>query len=234
MAGRLRRTVIAVTLVALVLPLAAATSLAAKPFEVFKFSEKGYSASADQSSCSEPVDDIVTCAFTFIVVFSGMRQASGSAAVRGTEVCYSTGVDVFNEATGEVTSSIQENGCSQAPGEGTLIERDLSAATIAPTTVALETFSCDEFECGPTGDTRAITVEGTFTATSAATRHSSRSVFDDDICTFRDSSRGTSRQATFSGTVDGQPLVLGDNQENGFAQIAQGTFSFSQKCAIEG
>ena len=51
MAGRLRRTVIAVTLVALLLPLAAATSLAAKPaIEVFKFSENGYTASPTKAS----------------------------------------------------------------------------------------------------------------------------------------------------------------------------------------
>ena len=79
-------------------------------------------------------------------------------------------------------------------GDGTVIERDLSAATIAPTTITLETFVCDEIECGPTGETRDVTVEGTFTATSAAVRQSIRNVFDDGICIFRDSSRGTSRE----------------------------------------
>jgi len=231
MAGRLRRTVTAVTLVALLLPLAAATSLAdtGPASEVFKFSSNGYSASADEGQCTAE-GDIVTCTFTFISVFSGNRREQGSGAIHGTEVCYSTGTDVFNQVTGEGISSIQENGCTQDPGEGTVIERDLSAATIAPTTITLETFSCDEIECGPTGETRDVTVEGTFTATSAAFRSSNRNVFDDGICVFRDSSRGTSRGAMFSGTVDGQPLELG---ENGFAQIMQGTFSFSQKCAIE-
>ena len=231
MAG-LRRTLIAVTLVALLLPLAASTSLAAKPIEFFSFSQNGLSASADEGDCSDPVDDIVTCTFTFIGVFSGTQRGHGSGAVHGTEVCYSTGTDVFNQVTGEVLSSIQENGCTQDPGAGTVIERDLSAATIARTTITLETFTCDEIECGPTGETRDVTVEGTFTATSDATRSSFRNVFDDGICVFRDSSRGTSRGAMFSGTVDGQPLELGD-PENGFAQIMQGTFSFSQKCAIE-
>ena len=62
----------------------------------------------------------------------------------------------------------------------------------------------------PDGETRDVTVEGTFTATSAAFRQSNRNVFDDGVCVFRDSSRGTSRNAMFSGTVDGQPLELGD------------------------
>ena len=234
MAGRLRRTVVAVSLVALLLPMAAATSLAdtgPAPTETFKFSSNGYTANADGGQCTDPVDDIVTCTFNFISVFSGNQRSHGTGAIHGTEVCYSTGTDVFNQVTGEGISSIQENGCTRDVGEGTVIERDLSAATIAPTTITLETFSCDEIECGPTGDTRDVTVEGTFTATSAAARQSNRSVFDDGICTFRDSSRGTSRSAMFSGTVDGQPLELGDPES--FGQIMQGTFSFSQKCAIE-
>ena len=97
-------------------------------------------------------------------------------------MCYSTGTDVFNQVTGEVISSIQENGCTQDVGDGTVIERDLSSATIAPTTITLETIACDEIECGPTGETRDVTVEGTFTATSAAVRESFRDVFDDGIC----------------------------------------------------
>ena len=228
MAGRLRRTVTAVSLVALLLPLAAATALAdtgPAPTEVFKVSDNGYSASAGEGGCVD-VGDIETCTFSSIFVFSGNRREHGSGAIHGTEVCYDTGTDVFNLATGEVLSSIQESGCSFDPGEGTVIERDLSAATIAPTTITLETRTCDEVGCGPTGETRDVTVEGTFTATSTATRESFRDVFDDGVCTNRFSARGTSREAMFSGTVDGEPLEFG-------AQIHQGTSSFSTKCAIE-
>ena len=208
MAGRLRRTVAAVSLVALLLPLAAATSLAAEsPTEVFKFSDNGYSAGAGESGC-DVEGDIETCTFTSIFVFSGNRREHGLGTLHGTEVCYDTGTDVFNLLTGEV-SSIQESGCSFDPGEGTIIERDLSAATIAPTTVTVETFSCDEIECGHTGETRDVTVEGTFTATSTVTRESLRDVFDDGVCTNRFSARGTSREAMFTGTVDGEPREFG-------------------------
>ena len=142
MAGRLRRTVTAVTLVALLLPMAAATSLAdtgPAPTESFKISDNGYSASAGEGGCDDE-GDIETCTFTSIFVFSGNRREQGSGTIHGTEVCYDTGTDVFNLLTGEVLSSIQESGCSFDPGEGTVIERDLSAATIAPTTITLETF----------------------------------------------------------------------------------------------
>src|SRR6187431_3060088 len=139
MAGRLRRTVAAVSLVALLLPLAGATTLAAKPKEFFSFSQTGFTAQADEGQCTAE-GDIVTCAYTSISVSSGNRKAHGSGAIHGTEVCYSTGTDVFNDQTGESLSSIQENGCTMDVGDGTVIESDLSAATIAPTTITLETF----------------------------------------------------------------------------------------------
>ena len=121
MAGRLRRTVVAVTLVALLLPMAAATSLAdtgPAPTESFKFSATATRPQADQGQCTDPVGDIVTCTFTSIFVFSGNRREQGSGAIHGTEVCYSTGTDVFNQVTGEVLSSIQENGCTRTWATG--------------------------------------------------------------------------------------------------------------------
>ena len=229
MAGRLRRTVVALTLVALLLPLAAATSLAAKPIEVFKFSSSGHTAFADAGTCSDPVDDIVTCSSRNISLVSGKTREQGSGAIHGTEVCYGTFTDVFNQETGETLSFTGESGCTMDLGEGTVIERDLSSATIAPATITLEAIVCDP-ECAPTGETREISVEGTFTATSAATRSSFRSVFDDGVCSFRERSRGTERNAMFVGTADGQPLEAGD--PDGFAVIYRGTLSFSEKCAI--
>ena len=86
MAGRLRRTVTAVTLVVLLLPMAAATSLAdtgPAPTEIFKFSINGYTAQADQGQCTDPVDDIVTCTFTYIFVFSGNQDYMAQAQSMG-------------------------------------------------------------------------------------------------------------------------------------------------------
>ena len=82
----------------------------------------------------------MTCTFTSIFLFSGNRREQGSGAIHGTGVCYGTGTDVFNQVTGEVLSFDQESGCTTDVGDGTVIERDLSAATIAPTTITLETF----------------------------------------------------------------------------------------------
>ena len=195
MAGRLRRTVTAVTLVALLLPLAAATSLAdTGPAQQRSSSSRATATrpSADEGQCSDPVDDIVTCTFT--------TSSSSPGTEENKEQAQSTGRRCAT-APAPMSSTTDRRDPELDPGErlhpdlgdGTVIERDLSSATIAPTTITLEAFSCDAIECDPTGDTRDVTVEGTFTATSAATRSSTRSVFDDGICTFRDSSRGTSR-----------------------------------------
>ena len=146
MAGRLRRTVVAVTLVVLLLPMAAATSLAdtgPAPTEVFKFSNSGFTAFADAGTCSDPVDDIVTCSSRNISLVSGKSREQGSGAIHATEVCYGTFTDVFNQETGETLSFTGESGCTMDLGEGSVIERDLSSATIAPATITLEAIVCD-------------------------------------------------------------------------------------------
>ena len=228
MAGRLRRTVVAVTLVVLLLPLAAATSLAdtAPPGQSGGFSRSGFQAIAAKGDCTSD-GDISTCTSSSVTLFSGKTRDPGSGAVRGTEVCYDLFKDTFDVTTGEFLSSIQEFGCTRDVGQGSSIERDLSSATIAPTTINLETFVCDQNGCNSTPGTD-VTVEGTFTATSAAIRSSFREVFDDGFCTSRTSFRGTSRGAMFSGTIDGQSEEFGD--PDGFAEIGRGTNSSRFSC----
>ena len=146
-------------------------------------------------------------------------------------MCYGTFTNVFNEETGETVSFSGESGCTMDLGEGSVIERDLSAAIIAPATITLETIVCDAIECAPTGETRETRSKARSrrprlrrarpSATSSTTASASP-----------ERSRGTERNATLAGTADGQPLEVGD--PDGFAVIHQGTFSSSTKCAIEG
>jgi hypothetical protein len=230
--GRLRRSLAAMVAVLALLPLAAASVSAAPPgTEVFGFSEHGLSASADQFEC-QVEGDIQTCSGMNVFVFSGQRREQGSGAITGTQVCMSSFVDMFNQATDEFISATFEFGCTTDVGAGTEIERDLSSATIAPTTVDLQIQTCDPTECTDPVDSGSAVVEGTFTGTGPVIRQSSHNSFDDGICTFRDSFRGTSRQSTFSGTIDGQAVEIG-NDENGFSQIGNGHSSFSGRCVIE-
>ena len=57
--------------------------------------ENGYTALANEGTCSDPVDDIVTCTPRGIFLFSGNRREQGSGAIHGTEVCYGTLTDVL-------------------------------------------------------------------------------------------------------------------------------------------
>ena len=187
MAGRLRRTVAAVTLVALLLPMAAATSLAdtgPAPTEDFKVSSNGYSASAGEGGCDRRGRHRDVYLQPASSSSPGTAETQGSGAIHGTEVCYNTGTDVFNPVTGEVTEL--DPGVRLYPGRG---RRDRHRARPERGDHRADhdhprNISCDEVGCGPTGETRDVTVEGTFTATSTATRESNRDVFDDGICVF--------------------------------------------------
>lgn len=236
MVVRFRQTLIAVAAVILVLPLVAASALAAPPAtDSWSFTRQGFTAEAGEGDCTT-TGDLVTCTGQNVWVFAGKSREQGSGAVRGTEVCLSSYTDTWNEATGESVSYTSEFGCTTDVGAGTVIEHDLSSVVIGPTTVTLQGETCEtvgeEFECTATG-TRDVVVEGTFTATSPAVRQSSRSFYDDGVCTFRDSFRGTSRSAMFEGTIDGQAVEY-DNDENGFAQIGNGMSSNSGRCTLEG
>ena len=166
-------------------------------------------------------------------MFSGTRREQGAGAVRGTEVCYFSYTNIYDEVTGQPVSFTQEDGCTTNVAAGTVIERDLSSATIAPTTITVQTIECDEVDCTPTGDTREVVVEGTFTATSPERRESYRSFYDDGVCTQRDSFRGTSRSSTFSGTIDGQAVEITGGGEFGFSQIGDGMNASSGRCSLE-
>lgn len=237
MVGLLRRALVGGVVVLVLLSLAATSALAAPPgTESFSFSRQGFTAEAGEGDCTTS-GDLVTCTGSNIFVFAGKTREHGSGAIRGTEVCVNFYTDTFNQATGQSVSFTSEFGCTTDVGAGLVIESDLSSATIAPTTVTLESETCvavgDDFECTPGDETRDVVVEGTFTATSPATPLSYRSFSDDGVCTFRDSFRGTSRSSMFVGTLDGQAVEF-SNDENGYSQIGNGTSSFSQRCAIEG
>lgn len=234
---RLRQTLTALVVVLIVLPLMAATALAAPPAtDSWTFTQKGFQANASESTCTT-AGDLVTCSGQSVYVFSGNTREQGSGAVRGTQVCVNFYTDVFDEATGEPVSFTNEFGCTTDVGAGTAIQRDLSSASISATTVPLQGETCvrvgDDFQCTPGEETRDVVVEGTFTATSTSVRWSNRSFYDDGVCVFRDSFRGTAAIAMFVGTIDGQAVEI-TNDETGYAEIANGMSSNSGRCSLTG
>jgi hypothetical protein len=234
MAAGLRRTVAAIGVVLTLLSLSVTSVLAAPPStDSWSFSRQGYSAEAWTSECTES-DGIVTCTGTSVYVFSGKTRDMGAGAVRGSEVCVSYFTDVFNEVTHEGISYTVEFGCTTDVGAGTIIDRELGSATITPTTITLQSETCDQTGCTPGEETRDVVVEGTFTAVSPEVRQRYRSFYDDGVCTFRDSFRGVARVSTFVGTLDGQTIEVSGEDFDSYSQIGYGSSSYAGRCVIEG
>jgi len=235
MAARLRRTVAALGMVLTLLSVSAGSVLAdtspTGPTGSSSFSRQGYTAEAGETECTTS-GDIVTCSGMTVWVFSGKTREQGSGAVRGTEVCTHIYTDVFNEATHESISFTSEFGCTTDVGAGTVIDRELDSATIAPTTVPLQSETCDENGCTLV-DTRSVVVAGTFTAVGPETRQRHKSFYDDGVCVLRDSFRGVARSSAFVGTVDGQALEVTGEDFDSYSQIGYGSSSFSERCVIE-
>jgi hypothetical protein len=228
MSHRPRRVVggFAAALVLLALAAAPVAADTGPPAESSTFSQSGLSADASTGDCVDNGDATTTCSGMGIFLFAGKTRTGGEGASRGTELCAFVYTDTFVTATGEPIEFSGDDGCTTELGPGSVIAKDLSTAAVSATTVSMQGQTCDEFGCEPTGAPRDIVVEGTWTAVGPVFRYSSRSSFDDGVCVGRDRSSGYSREATFSGTFDGQPL------EPASTSISSGKFSFSVRCSI--
>ncbi len=227
MTQRSRRVVRGFATALLLLGLAAAPVAADTfPSEDFSFSRSGLSAETSTQECVENADATTTCSGMGIFLFAGKTRTGGEGANRGTELCAYVYTYTYVTATFETIDYSEEFGCTTELGAGSVIAKDLSTATLTPTTVTIQGQICDEISCEPAGDPRDIVVEGTWTGVGPVIRESYRSVVDDGVCVFRDRSSGTFRDATFSGTFDGQPF------EAQYSSLRNGKFSFSVSCKM--
>jgi hypothetical protein len=215
----------------MLLTVAAAPAAAAKPgTESFSYSQSGRTADAWSGDCTENNDGTVTCSSEGIFVFEGKTRAKGGGATRINEVCYTSSTDTFDpEGTGGGSWTFA-SGCAPA---SVVWGDDLSTVTINRTTMTLEGESCthsgdpeSEPVCTATAP-RQVVIEGTFTGAGSLVRESFRSFRDDGHCVQRESSSGYSRNASFDGTVNGEPVVAQD------AYLRDGRFSYSATCSVE-
>jgi len=198
--------------------LMAGPALAAQPQSVFKAS--GTSAFADDSSCTENEDGSTTCAGTLLDVFAGKSKELGTSTMFSERICYNQFSDTF-DPTGESIESTGVFGC--ALDTGTLTIDNLTSITLAETEVSLVEFVCDNDGCTESPD-GTVVVEGTFTGVGPISSQKGKFRFDDGTCFFADAQKGISREASFSGTVNGDPFAAE------FAFISQGKFSFRTTC----
>lgn len=229
------RRLLLLPLLAGLLIASAAPVLAQEQFR-FASTQNGVSADAFFESCTPdtPETGLQTCTFVSVFAFDGttrFREGTGKPMTSGTMACVSLGAVILTDQGELFEEPSFEFGCNESLGAGELtVAQDLSSATLDTTiTVQGQGLICDEVSCEPSGDTREVAVDVSFTATSEVAafreRNVSHSDFDGQRCMFKFSGRGERAEAVASGTVDG--IALGDSV---FAQISRGRTSFSVRC----
>lgn len=189
------------------------------------FTQNGTSADASGGGCTSNGDDTTTCIDVGLSVFVGKMTDSFSSTSHRNQICASVGTYTFDDATGEyVGDPVYESGCEVDLPNGTLsVGRNLTSVTLATTTISIQQYICDEFACEP-GTSRDITVLGSWTGVGSTYSSKFRSSGDDGTCRTNASGKGSSRDASFVGTVDG--LTLGEHD----ASITSGKFTFRSRC----
>jgi hypothetical protein len=191
------------------------------------FTQNGTTAEAFGGDCTANGNDTTTCSELRLSVFVGKMSDSFSGVSHANQVCAYVASYTFDDTTGDyVGDPVFESGCQvDLPKAALRIGKNLSSVTLASTTVSIEEYICDEFTCEP-GASRDITVVGTWTGVGPISFSKSRSTYDDGTCRSSDSGKGSSREATFVGTIDGQTIT----GEESYAAISNGKFSYRSRC----
>jgi len=191
------------------------------------FTQNGTTAEAFGSDCTPNGNDTTTCSEIGLSVFVGKMSDSFSGVSHANQVCAYVANYTYDDITGDpVGDPVFESGCEVDLSKAAIrIGRNLSSVTVASTTVSIAEYICDEFTCEP-GASRDITVVGTWTGVGPISSSKSRSTYDDGTCRSSDSGKGSSREATFVGTVDGQTIT----GEKSYAAISNGKFTYRSQC----
>ena len=226
--SRARLGLVSAALMALVVfstgPVAADTG----PIGDATFSQVGKSADAFSGECAPNGDGTTTCSFTSVSVFLGRMSDNVTSVTRLNQVCAYLDTATFVDETGEyVGDPITEAGCEVDLPRGVLaFGTKLTTASLAATTVSIQAIHCDN-DTGTcvAGPSRDVTVVGTWTGVGPTFVSKYRFSGADGTCRYAESGRGSSREATFSGSVDGIALA-GDVS----AWMADGKQTFRSRC----
>ncbi len=190
------------------------------------FSQSGKRAEFYSGDCQPNGDGTVTCTSTGISAFVGKMSDSLTRTTHSSQVCVYLDVYTYVEETGEpVGEPLFEAGCLvDLPNGALTFGSKLSTATLLATTITVVEMVCNEETCEP-GASRDVTVAGTWSAFGPTYSSKYRSTGDDGTCRYAESGRGSSREATFSGTLDGAAVG-----ENGYAYLSEGKSTFRSRC----
>jgi hypothetical protein len=191
------------------------------------FTQNGISADAFGRSCTSNGDDTTTCSEVGLSVFAGKMTDSFSGERHRNQVCAYLNSSTIDDVTGDLVGEpVFESGCEVDLPNGTVrVGKNLTGVTLATTTLDVQQYVCDEFTCEPVSG-REVSVVGTWTGVGTTYSSKYRSSSDDGTCRSSDAGKGSSRQASFVGTVDGSGLG-----SEVYASITNGRFTYRSRCS---
>jgi hypothetical protein len=190
------------------------------------YTQNGQSADVGTFDCVSNGDGTTTCFDGGLSVFAGKMSDNISRLGHVNAVCAWLNSSTFDDETGEyVGDPTSESGCRvDLPKASLTFGRNLSSATLAPTTITLSQWICtDKTTCEP-GPSRDVTVQGTWTGDGPTTYGKYHFTGDDGTCLVNESGKGYERGATFVGSVDGTSL------EQAYGSITDGKSTFRSRC----
>jgi hypothetical protein len=224
---RSRLALVAATVATLLIVTTGAVAADTGPGGDGTFTQNGKSADVQSSECLSNGDGTVTCSMIGLSGFLGKLSDSVTGVTHANQVCAWLGVYTFDEETGEIVGEpSQESGCVVDLPSGALrFGTNLDWATLAATTVAVQTITCDEKPECELGPPRDIIVEGTWTGIGPIYGSKFHYSSDDGTCRSYQSGKGSNREASFAGSIDGLSPA-GDT----WAMLNDGKFTYRSRC----
>ena len=192
------------------------------------FTQNGTNAYVSSDDCISNENGTTTCSQTELSVFVGKMSDSVSGVTHSRQVCFFTATSTYDDETGEIVDGFgYEAGCVEdISSKSLIVGAKLSSVALAATTISIQRFTCEDKgdEC-EAGAIRDVTVAGTWTGFGPVYTSKGRSSGDDGACRYAESFSGSSREATFAGSIDAQS-VAGDF----YASMQNGKMTFRSRC----
>ena len=191
------------------------------------FTQNGKTADIFSFDCVSNGDGTTTCTGFSLDAFSGKLSDNLTGVTHSNQVCLGLDTWTTNDETGEfVGTAVSERGCEvDLPNGAIRFGANLSSATLVGVHVSVQQFDCsDKTDCIP-GDIRTVGVSGSWTGIGPITSSKYRATNSDEFCREYDAGKGSNREATFVGMIDGSAAG-----SNGFASLGVGKFTYRSRC----
>ena len=180
--------------------------------------QSGTSAVYFSQMCEGDESLAATCSTTFLFVLSGKTHDKVGHVITRNQACVEASVETFDESV-ERISFHGKFGC-QTLRKGALSVDRLNSFMLRAT-LPVEIVDCGPQDCAPS-TTGSVEIRATWTGTGPTTLRKLRDVYDDGVCYSLVAWKSASRDATFTGTLDGVAMPPPDEFEG--AGLSRGKF----------